>query len=85
MSEKWVREAQFWALGFSRNRRKGYAAKNPAGALHTEAIRHRLSVGREAKTEILVEYKDSDLGSLGRHRRSWTSMASTYSSAMWAR
>jgi len=33
VSEKRVREAQFWALGFSGNRRKDYAAENLAGGL----------------------------------------------------
>lgn len=36
---------QFWALGFSRGRRKGSALKNLAEALHTEAVR-RTFIGR---------------------------------------
>ena len=35
--------------------------------------------------EIRLSTRDSALGSLGRRRRSWTSMAWTYSSAMRAR
>jgi hypothetical protein len=38
--EECVREAQFGALGFSRNRRKGHAVKNLAEALQTEAVTH---------------------------------------------
>jgi len=35
----WRRQWQYWALGFSRPRRKGAALKNLAGALHPEAVR----------------------------------------------
>src|SRR5882762_5369692 len=52
VSEKRVREAQFWALGFSGNRRKGYAVENLAGGLKTETVRYKLSVAREFKMEI---------------------------------
>lgn len=45
-------KGQFVTLGFSRNRRKGYAVKTPTGALHTEAVGYKLSLGREVKTEI---------------------------------
>src|SRR5262245_29209892 len=55
VSEKRVREAQFWALGFSSNRRKGYAVKNLAGGLKTETVRYKLSVAREFKMEIPVK------------------------------
>ena len=37
-------------LEFSRNRRKDSAVKDPAEALHTEAVKYRLSVGWEGKT-----------------------------------
>ncbi len=56
MSEKRVREAQFWALGFSHNRQKGHAAKNLAEALQTEAVTHKLSVGREVQAGIPVNF-----------------------------
>ena len=52
MSEKRVREVQCWALGFSGNRRKGYAVENLAGALKTGAIRYKVSFAREFKMEI---------------------------------
>ena len=52
MSEKWVRETEFWALVFSRSRRKGSALKNLAGALHNEGGGCTFSVGREVKMEI---------------------------------
>jgi Gram-negative bacterial TonB protein C-terminal len=52
VSEKRVREALSRALGFSRNRRKGYAVENLAGALGTGAIRYKLSVARELEMEI---------------------------------
>ena len=54
MSENRVREVQFWALGFSRNRRKGYAVENLAGGLKTEMVRYKLPVAREVKMEIPV-------------------------------
>jgi hypothetical protein len=38
VSEKRVREAQFWALGFSGNRRKGYAVEDLDGGLKTETV-----------------------------------------------
>ena len=50
--EKRVREAQFWALGFSRKRRKGHVFKNLVEALQTEAVTHKVSVVREVKMEI---------------------------------
>jgi hypothetical protein len=53
--EKRIREAQFWALGFSGDRRKGYAAETLAGGLKTETVRYKLSVAREFKMEIPVE------------------------------
>jgi len=53
-SEKRTREVQFWALGFSRNRRKGYAVENLAGGLKTETVRYKLPVAGEVKTEIPV-------------------------------
>jgi hypothetical protein len=43
---------QFWALGFSRNRRNGHAIKNLPEALQTEAVTYKLSVGREVKMKI---------------------------------
>jgi hypothetical protein len=46
-----VREVQFWALGFSRNRRKGSAVKNLAGELKTETVRYKLPVAREVNME----------------------------------
>jgi hypothetical protein len=57
VSEKRVREVQFWALGFSRNRRKGYAVENLAGGLKPETVRFRLLVAREVKMEIPA-YRD---------------------------
>jgi 4-amino-4-deoxy-L-arabinose transferase-like glycosyltransferase len=39
-------------LGFFRNRRKGSAVKNLAGALHVDRVDSTLSVGREVKMEI---------------------------------
>jgi hypothetical protein len=56
VSDKRVREAQFLALGFSRNRRKGHAVKNSAEALRKETVENKLSVGREVKMEIPVNY-----------------------------
>jgi hypothetical protein len=35
--------------------RQSLLARNRAGALHAEAVRCKLSVGREVKAEILVE------------------------------
>jgi hypothetical protein len=55
VSEKWVREEQFWALGLSRKRRKGQAAKKLAEALRTEAVTYKLLVIREVKMEIPVQ------------------------------
>ena len=52
VSEKRVREAQFGALGFSSNRRKGDAVENLAGGLKTETVRYKLPVAREFKMEI---------------------------------
>jgi hypothetical protein len=52
VAEKRVREVQCWALGSSRNRRKGYAVENFAGALKTETIGYKVSVAREFKMEI---------------------------------
>jgi hypothetical protein len=52
VSEKWVEDAPVFGLGFSRNRQKGNAVQNLAGALHNEAVKFKLSVGREVKTEI---------------------------------
>jgi hypothetical protein len=43
---------QFWALGFSGNRRKGYAVENLPGGLKTETVRYKLSVAGEFKMEI---------------------------------
>jgi hypothetical protein len=57
VSEKRVREAQFWALGFSGNRRKGYAVENLAGGLKTETVSYKLSVARELKMEIPVRMR----------------------------
>jgi hypothetical protein len=45
------RSASFW-LGIFPHRRKGNAVRNLAGALHTEAVKCKLSVGREVKTDI---------------------------------
>jgi hypothetical protein len=55
VSEKWIRAKQFWALGFSRKRRKGHAIKNLPEALQTEAVTFKLSTGREVKTNISYE------------------------------
>jgi hypothetical protein len=52
--ENRIREVQFWALGFSRNRRKGYAVENLAGGLKTERVRYKLPLAREVKMEIPV-------------------------------
>jgi hypothetical protein len=54
VSEKWVREEQFWALGFSRNCRKGHAIKKLAATLQTEGVTYKLSVDREVKMGIPV-------------------------------
>jgi hypothetical protein len=35
--------------------RRSLLAQNRAGALHAEAVKCKLSVGREVKAEILVE------------------------------
>jgi hypothetical protein len=35
--------------------RQSLPARNRAGALHVEAVKCKLSVGREVKAEILVE------------------------------
>jgi len=43
---------QFGALGFSRNPGKGHAVKNLAEGLKAEALRYKLSLGWEVKTEI---------------------------------
>src|SRR5271169_3778046 len=51
-NSKWVRKLQFLASGVSHSHRKGYAIKNLTGSWHTEAVGHRLSVGREVRTEI---------------------------------
>jgi len=51
-SEKRVREAQFWALEFSSNRRKGNVVENLAGGLKTETVRYKLPVAWEVKMEI---------------------------------
>jgi hypothetical protein len=40
------------ALRFSHNPAKGYAVKNLAEALIAEAVRYKLSLGWEVKTEI---------------------------------
>ena len=55
MSEKCVGDTTVFGLGFFRNRRKGSAVKNLAEALQTEAVRYKLSLGWEVKTEIPVE------------------------------
>jgi hypothetical protein len=54
VSEKRVREAQLWALGFSGNRRKGYAVENLDGGLKTETVRYKLSVAPVFKIQIPV-------------------------------
>ena len=54
MSEKRVREAQFWALGFSYNRQRGSALKNLAGALPADGVGCTLSLVWEVKMEIPV-------------------------------
>jgi hypothetical protein len=55
VSEKWVREEQFSALGFSCNRRKSHAIKKLAEALEAEALKHKLSVAREGIMEIAAK------------------------------
>jgi hypothetical protein len=45
VSENWSGEAPVFALGFSRNRREGFAAKNLAEALQTEAATYKPSGG----------------------------------------
>jgi hypothetical protein len=45
---------QLLGLRFCRGRRKGSALKNLGGALHTDGVECRLSVGREIKLEIPV-------------------------------
>jgi aminocarboxymuconate-semialdehyde decarboxylase len=52
-----LKKGPFVALGFSNSRRKGYAVKSPAGALHTGAVGYRLSLGREVKTEIPAQMR----------------------------
>jgi hypothetical protein len=42
-------------LEFSRNPGKDHAVKNRAEALQAEAVRYKLSLGWEVKTEIPVE------------------------------
>jgi hypothetical protein len=44
VSEKWIREAQCGAWGFSCNSRQGHAVQNLAEALQTEAVKRNLSV-----------------------------------------
>ena len=50
--EKRGRIVQFWALGFSRDRRKGHAVENLAGGLKTETVRCKLPVVQDVKMEI---------------------------------
>jgi hypothetical protein len=45
-----------WALGFSRPPAKRLWTRNQTGASHTEAVRRKLSVGREVKTEIPADW-----------------------------
>ena len=52
MSGQWVREAPIGALEFSRKPGKGHAVKNLAKGLKAEAVRYKLSLGWELKTEI---------------------------------
>jgi hypothetical protein len=47
-----LRAGELEALGFSRNPGKGHAVKNLAEALKAEAVRYKLSLGWEVKTEI---------------------------------
>ncbi len=47
-----LEKRQFWALGFFRARRKASVLKNLAGALRTEAVRCKLSVGLESKRKL---------------------------------
>ena len=54
MSEEWVGEAQFLALGFCHGCRKGSGLKNLAGALHADGVGCTLSIGRKVKIEIPV-------------------------------
>jgi uncharacterized protein YdeI (YjbR/CyaY-like superfamily) len=49
-----VQVAQFWALGFSGNRRKGYTVENLVVGLKTETVGYKLSVAWEFKMEIPV-------------------------------
>jgi hypothetical protein len=44
-------------LRYSRNRRKNFAAKTLTGALHIDAVRYCLSVGRGVKMEISLEIR----------------------------
>ncbi len=52
VSGQWVREAPIGALEFSRKPGKGHAVKNLAKGLKAEAVRYKLSLGWELKTEI---------------------------------
>src|ERR1700732_2143651 len=52
VSEKCVGNATVFDLAFFRNRRKGSAAKNLAGALHADRVGCTLSVAWEVKMEI---------------------------------
>ena len=56
MGNGWEK-GQFLAVRFCRGRRKGSALKNLAGALHAEAVRYTLLVGREVKMEIPVKLR----------------------------
>jgi hypothetical protein len=50
-------ESSVSALRFFRNRRKGYATKNPAGALHPDLAGVCYRVGWEIKMEIPVNIR----------------------------
>ena len=54
MSEKWVREEQFWALGIFTHLPKRPGAKKLAATLQTQGVNYRLSVDREVKVGIPV-------------------------------
>ena len=43
---------QFWAVGIFSPPPKRLCTRNQVGALHSEAVRRKLSVGPEMKTEI---------------------------------
>jgi hypothetical protein len=55
VSEERVGKAPVLGFGIFSRPLKRLCTRDQAGALHTEAVRRKLSVGREVKTEILGE------------------------------